>query len=541
MKGIRRATILNLLLIFSISVSLETSLAIQDEFLGCLESNSQPSNPISDAIYTHENPSFTSVLQSYVRNLRFSTPSTPKPIAIIAAKDESHVQATVVCAKKQGLQVRIRSGGHDYEGLSYVSYVPFIVLDMFNLRSIEINVTEESAWVQAGATLGELYYQIANRSNVHAFPAGVCPTLGTGGHFSGGGYGNLMRKYGLSVDNIVDARIVDAVGRILNRESMGEDLFWAIRGGGAASFAVILSWKIKLVKVPETVTVFNLARTVEEGKGPTELVWKWQQVADKLDPDLFIRLMLEPGNGTRKGEKTVQATFVAMFLGKPERLLPLMNQSFPELGLEPKDCVEMRWVESVLFWINIPKGGAPIELLLNRIPKGVSYLKRKSDYVKKPISKEDLESIWKLMIEVGEVGMHWNPYGGKMGEIPESETAFPHRAGNIFKIQYSVNWNQEGIETTNKFLNLTRTLFEAMTPYVSKDPREAFFCYRDIDIGSAGSNGNGTFQEASVYGHNYFKGNFERLVQVKTKVDPDNFFRYEQSIPTRPSYYSKIQ
>ena len=79
----------------------------------------------------------------------------------MAAKSEFHVQAIVICAKTHGLDIRIRSGGHDYEGLSYVSSIPFMVLDLFNLRSISIDITNETTWVQAGAILGELYYGIA--------------------------------------------------------------------------------------------------------------------------------------------------------------------------------------------------------------------------------------------------------------------------------------------------------------------------------------------------------------------------------------------
>mgnify|MGYP003702657561 CR=1 FL=1 len=115
---------------------------------------------------------------------------------------------------------------------------------MFDFRSINIDVATETAWVQSGASLGELYLNISQKSKTHAFPGGVCPSVGVGGHFIGAGYGNLMRKYGLSVDNIIDAQLVNVNGKILNRKSMGEDHFWAIRGGGA-SFGGILSWKIK--------------------------------------------------------------------------------------------------------------------------------------------------------------------------------------------------------------------------------------------------------------------------------------------------------
>ncbi|KAL6339993.1 hypothetical protein AAG906_038828 [Vitis piasezkii] len=495
------ALLLSLLSIPLFSVSSASSDSVPD-FLQCLSDYSLPSYPISEAIYTPQNSSFSDVLQSYIRNLRFTTPETPKPLVIVAAKHESHVQATVICAKTHGLEIRIRSGGHDYEGLSYVSFVPFVVLDLFNLRSISIDIANETAWVQAGATLGELYYGIAEKSNVHGFPAGLCPTLGTGGHFTGGGYGTMMRKYGLSVDNIVDAQLVDVNGRILDRESMGEDLFWAIRGGGAASFGVILSWKINLVRVPETVTVFKI-------------VSQWQEVASNLDEDLFIRLGLNSVNAT--GRQNHKASFIALFLGQTDRLLALTNESFPKLGLQQKDCIEMRWVESHLFWFDIPKG-TPVDVLLNRIPKGKIYLKRKSDYVKKPIPVEGLEVIWKAMMEIEKVGMAWNPYGGRM-------------TGNIFKIQYSANWQEAGINVTNNYLSLTRELHKVMTPFVSKLPREAFLNYRDIDIGNSKEGG---LPAAAVYGKDYFKGNFERLIHIKTKVDPDNFFVNEQSIPPLP-------
>uniref|UniRef100_A0A6N2NI56 FAD-binding PCMH-type domain-containing protein n=1 Tax=Salix viminalis TaxID=40686 RepID=A0A6N2NI56_SALVM len=479
--------------------------------------SSHPSYPISRAIYRASDSSFEPALRAYAKASRFLTPATKKPLAIIAAMHESHVQATVICGKSNGLQIRIRSGGHDYEGLSYVSNVPFVILDMFNLRSIDIDIVRKTAWIQSGATIGELYYNIAKKSNVLAFPAGVCFTLGAGGHISGGGYGNMMRKYGLSIDNIVDAKLVGVDGKILDRKSMGEDLFWAIRGSGGASFGVILSWKINLVQVPPKVTTFIVARTLKEGA--TDLVFRWQEVASKLDRELFIRASPQVVNGSSGGSKTISISFSGQFLGPTRKLLPLMKKEIPGTGLQQKDCNEMSWVESTLYWFG--RSGRSLDVLLDR-PTQASYFKRKSDYVKHVIPKEGLENIWKMMMKVG---------ARRMDEIPATATPFPHRAGNLFKIQYSTDWSdEEGSETTSRHINLLRQMYEAMTPYVSNNPRETFLNYRDNDIGSNPTNQT-SFEKAQVYGGKLFKENFMRLVKVKSRVDPDNFFKNEQSIP----------
>ncbi|XP_068322301.1 berberine bridge enzyme-like 17 [Pyrus communis] len=526
MKFPNSPVLLAILLFLSLSVSWANSdPGPIDGFLRCLTTQTQSSHPIDECIYTPQNTSFQSVLHARINNLRYATTTTSKPLAIIAAKNESHVQATVVCAKQHGLQLKIRSGGHDFEGLSYVSDVPFVILDMFNLSSINVNVADESAWVQSGALLGQIYYEIARNTKVHGFPAGICPTVGAGGHFSGGGYGALMRKYGLSIDNIVDAKLVDVNGRILDRKSMGEDLFWAIRGGGGASFGVILSWKLKLVPVPAKVTVFSVPRTIEEGA--TDLFYKWQIVAPKMPKDLFLRAMPQVKN-TTEGKKTVEISFIAHYLGGTDKLVALVNERFPELGLQQKDCIEMSWVESTVYWSLYPLG-SPTSVLLNTTIPSI-FFKGKSDYVKEPLPKEVIESIWKHMIEIEDIFLEINPYGGRMSEISESATPYPHRAGNLFHVMYYTWWAEEGIETTNRLVALTRKLAEMMTPFVSKNPREAFQNYRDLDIG-ANQDNQTNFEIARLYGSKYFKGNFDRLVRVKTTVDPHNFFRHKQSIP----------
>ncbi|KAK7331307.1 hypothetical protein VNO77_25529 [Canavalia gladiata] len=509
--------------------------SLYNTFLQCLKQHTNSSTPISNILFAPTTPSFSSVLQNYIRNARFNTSSTRKPLIIVTPQQESHVQGAVICAKTLNLHLKIRSGGHDYEGISYVSNDPFIILDLFNLRSVTVDIKNQVATVQAGATLGEVYYGIWQKSKVHGFAAGVCPTVGVGGHLSGGGYGNMLRKYGLSVDNVIDAQIVDVKGRILNRKSMGEDLFWAIRGGGGASFGVILSYTINLVPVPATVTVFRVEKTLEQNA--TDLVVQWQQVAPTTDERLFMRLLLQPVTSkVVKGTKTVRASVVALFLGSADEVVTILGKEFPLLGLKKENCIEGSWIQSVQWWDDndsLKRGDKP-ETLLNRKLNSAKFGKRKSDYVQKPIPREGLELIWKKLIQLEKIGFVFNPYGGKMSQIASDATPFPHRAGNLFKIQHSVTWDDPSPAATQNFLQRTKVLYSFMAPFVSQNPRSAFLNYRDLDIG-INTFGKNSFQEGQVYGSKYFNNNFNRLVKIKTAVDPDNFFRNEQSIPVLPS------
>ncbi|KAK7368713.1 hypothetical protein VNO80_10742 [Phaseolus coccineus] len=517
-------------LLFSFTPS---SADTHEKFVQCLYNYSHNTNSISNVVYTQTNSSYSSVLDLTIQNLRFSN-SSSKPFVIVTPLDVSQIQATIICSQRHGLQIRTRSGGHDYEGLSYVAGVPFVILDLLKLRQITVDAENRTAWVQSGATLGELYYRISQKSKTLGFPAGVCATVGIGGHFSGGGYGFLMRKYGLAADNIIDAHIIDVNGNLLDRKNMGEDLFWAIRGGGGASFGVIVAWKIKLVPVPSKVTVFRLERTLEENA--TEIIQKWQLVANKLDERILIRMDMARVNSSQHGKLTIQASFVSMFLGDVEELIPLMRKSFPELGLVRKDCNETSWIGSVVFMnaglIGSTGNEAP-EVLLNRTQFRSGKYKGKSDYVRKPIPIDGLRGLWRLLYDdkIEYAQLQFAPYGGRMSDISESEIPFSHRSGYINHIHYVVVWEEEGNEATQRHMDWIRRLYKYMEPYVSNSPRAAYLNYRDLDIG-VNNNGYTNYTQASIWGFKYFSNNFKRLARVKTKVDPHNFFRNEQSIPT---------
>ncbi|XP_035544587.1 berberine bridge enzyme-like 22 [Juglans regia] len=504
-----------------LSVSFSTSNPTHETFMQCMSTQfGAYTKSVQIVFHTSNSSIYSNLLQSSQQNPRWLNSTTARPLLIITPFHESEIQAAILCSKKHGLQIRVRSGGHDYEGLSYRCKTPFIIVDLINLRSVELNLADETAWVQSGATLGELYYRI-------------CPSVGVGGHFSGGGFGTLLRKYGLAADNVLDAYLIDVNGEILNRKAMGEDLFWAIRGGGGASFGIVLSWKIKLVRLPPIVTGFTISKTLEQGA--TKLVSRWQYIADRLHEDLFIRVIVQDvGNGSKK---TIQASFNSLFLGGIERLIPLMNESFPELGLQAQDCNEMSWIQSVLYFSGYQKGDH-LEVLLDRSTLYKSFFKAKSDFVQEPIPEVILEEIWERFLEEQLVFIIMDPFGGQMNEISESEIPFPHRKGNIYNIQYLVKWEVNGITASSEHINWIRLLYDYMRPYVSKHPTAAYLNYRDLDLG-ANKPGNTSYLEARVWGTKYFKGNFKRLTKVKTKVDPDNIFRNEQSIPvcTAPNFF----
>jgi hypothetical protein len=277
--------------------------------------------------------------------------------------------------------------------------------------------------------VGELYYAVAKNNPGLAFPAGVCPTIGVGGHFRGGGIGMIMRKYGLSIDNVVDSKLIDPKGDLLDWANMGEDLFWAIRGGGGGSFGIVVSWKVTLVKVPPTVTVITTVRTVDQGA--IGIVTKWQSVAPYLPNDITMRVIVQ-------GQ---QAVFQSVNLGTCDEILPTLASRFQELGTTRDDCSEMTWLESTV------SGSIDTEALLNRTTSlsTTFFTKKESDYVRRAIPKGAWKSIffdWFTMDGAGLIILE--PHGGFISTVPAGETPYTHRSGVLYNIQYIVFWRSGG-------------------------------------------------------------------------------------------------
>ena len=165
-----------------------------------------------------------------------------RPAAIVRAANADDVSRVIMLARETGIELAIRSGGHSIPGHSTTE--GGIVLDLRDLNGLEVDVEGRTAWVGGGVTTGR--YTDAAAEHGLATPFGDTGSVGIGGLTLGGGIGYLVRKHGLTIDNLLAAEVVTADGRLLRVDAEAHpDLFWAIRGGGG-NFGVATRFQLRL-------------------------------------------------------------------------------------------------------------------------------------------------------------------------------------------------------------------------------------------------------------------------------------------------------
>src|SRR5687768_1052972 len=171
-----------------------------------------------------------------------------RPAVVVRAADADDVARVVLLARRTGLELAVRSGGHSIPGHSVSDG---IVLDLSGMRALEIDVEQRTAWAETGLTAGE--YTTAAGAHGLATGFGDTGSVGIGGLTLGGGVGYLVRKYGLTIDDLLAAEVVTADGQLLRVDNESHpDLFWAIRGGGG-NFGVATRFQFRLHEVDQVV------------------------------------------------------------------------------------------------------------------------------------------------------------------------------------------------------------------------------------------------------------------------------------------------
>src|SRR5262245_60739386 len=168
------------------------------------------------------------------------------PAVIVRVANIDDIRAVIQLARETGLELAIRSGGHSAKGDSTTE--GGIVLDLRDMAAIDIDAEAKTAWVGAGATALAVTEEAAKRGLAIGF--GDTGSVGVGGITLGGGVGYLVRKFGLTIDNLLAAEVVTADGELLRADAdTNPDLFWALRGGGG-NFGVVTRFQYKLHDLP---------------------------------------------------------------------------------------------------------------------------------------------------------------------------------------------------------------------------------------------------------------------------------------------------
>jgi FAD/FMN-containing dehydrogenase len=176
----------------------------------------------------------------------FSGEFDPHPAAIVRVADAADVGAAILAARDLGLEIAVRSGGHSAAGHS--SSDGGVVIDLRELKDLEIDVEDRTAWAGAGLTAIEVTKALAERDLAVGF--GDTGSVGIGGITTGGGVGYLYRNYGLTIDSLLAAQVVTADGQVHLIDADREpDLYWAIRGGGG-NFGVVTRFQYRLHELP---------------------------------------------------------------------------------------------------------------------------------------------------------------------------------------------------------------------------------------------------------------------------------------------------
>lgn len=415
------------------------------------------------------------------------------PAAIAYCRDVNDVIACVNFARENNMLLAIRSGGHNAAGLGIADDA--LVIDLSLMKDIKVDKNSKTVKVQGGCLLKEL--DAATHEIGMTVPSGIFGTTGVAGLTLGGGVGNLSRAFGLSIDNLLEAEVVLASGKLVKASAQeNPDLFWALRGGGG-NFGVVVSFTFKLCPV-HTVYAGPMLWELED----TEEMMAWHhEFINKAPNELsgyFALLTVPP---------------VAPF---PEHLhLKKM------CGVVWCYAGEMEKAEEIFKPIRAKKapsldfvGPMPVPVLQTLFdalyPPGLLWY-WKADYVK-DLSPEAI----KLHVEYGKqlptpfCTMHMYNINGAASKPANNETAWNYRDANYAMVIVGITNDANEKE---KVINWAKNYWSDLHPYSMGGAYVNFMMEE------------GTDRVKASYGDNY-----KKLVQVKAKYDPGNLFRVNQNI-----------
>jgi FAD/FMN-containing dehydrogenase len=208
------------------------------------------------------------------------------PLVIVYCERKQDVVNAICWARKRCIGIRIRSGGHHYEGYSIGDLV--LVIDVSRLNRLKLDKKRNILKMEAGAKNMEVYDLIGSNGDV--FPGGTCPTVGVSGYALGGGWGLSCRLYGLGCDSLLELELVNYQGRLIKaNRCCNSDLFWACRGAGGGNFGVVVSMTFQLPNPTNSpVTLFRFFYVGTTTAKQAQVMNTWQNWLLGLDKRMTL-------------------------------------------------------------------------------------------------------------------------------------------------------------------------------------------------------------------------------------------------------------
>jgi FAD/FMN-containing dehydrogenase len=415
----------------------------------------------------------------------FLTGLDRRPAAVIRATDASDVARVVTMAREAGAELAVRSGGHSLAG--YGTSDGGIVLDLSAMDAVEIDADGRSAWAQTGITAGDY----TRRTGLYGLTTGLgdTPSVGLGGITLGGGVGFLVRKTGLTIDDLLAAEVVTADGHLLRAdERTHPDLFWALRGGGG-NFGVATRFRLRLHEIDEVVGgMLLLPATAEVIDGlvaaaeaaPAEL----SMIANvlKAPPLPFV-----PAEHHGKPVVMIQMVYAGGADAGGRAIAPIRGLATPFM-----DMVRPIHYPEIYPEVEGPRpafaGGTNV--LVGALPAGAGdTILAHLETATAPMAAVQLRVL-----------------GGAMAQVADDATAFGHRGAKLMvNVAVMFQRAEERAEHEAWAADVVRAMSDGpVTPAY---------------LGFVGDEGQDGVRRA------YPAATLERLAQVKRRYDPDNLFR----------------
>ena len=408
------------------------------------------------------------------------------PALIVQCMDVSDVINAVNFARTHDLLLAVRGGGHSISGKSVCH--GGMVIDLSYMRSVQIDPYRKTARVGGGALLSDLD-RAAQRFGL-VTPSGVVSHTGVAGLTLGGGIGRLMRKYGLTIDNLLSVEIVTPDGR-LQRASDQEnaDLFWAVRGGGG-NFGVVTAFEFRLHSMGTEILSCGLAYPLDQAKDVFKFYFDFsREMPDELHFGLSAAIQ-ENGDS------------VGLFFGlgysgslkEAERIIEPIRKfgkpSFETIGM--RNFVELQSM-----------GDAHNEHGRAYYIKGRHMNDFDPDMVDPFIEQfQHAPSRFTVMRIVR--------FGGAIERVAKDATAWPHRDA---KWDFEVGGSWPNPDLSEKYVQWGRDYWKTLDSYMA----DTFYVNELMDEGQSHVNTN-------------YQGNYKRLSKLKQKYDPRNLFRLNANI-----------